>query len=103
MRHFEEAEAQLLQIRGMSHPSQRQPVVDLVELRSPFANRRQKDASIIGQGDNRTPLLELIVEILPTVADCFHPAIGLFIHSAPPAIRRGVSMSRPVRSARQPR
>src|SRR5262249_15106192 len=103
MRHFKQTEAKLLQIRGMPHPSQCQPVIDLIELRGPLADRRQKDAPFIGQGDNRTPLLELIVEILSAIADSFHPAIGLFIHSAPPAIRGGVSMSRPVLSAHRPR
>ena len=51
----------------------------------------------VDQRDNRAPLFELFVEILSPIADCFHPAIGLFIHSAPPVTHRGVSMSHPAR------
>src|SRR6185295_3043802 len=103
MCHLEQTEAKLLQIRRMPHPPQRKPVVDLVEFRSSLAHRRQKNASVIGQRDNRTPLLELIVEILSPIADRFYPAIGLFIHSAPPVIHRGVSTSHPALSAHRPR
>ena len=47
--------------------------------------------------------VHMFVEILPPIADRLYPAIRLFIHSAPPGIHRGVSMSHPAPSARRPR
>ncbi len=73
--------ADLLNVRGMSKPSERVAVKEFEDLGIAASHSEQQNAFGKAGGKDRGSAFELLVDVFPAVSDGFKPPIGFLDHA----------------------